>query len=172
MTVLFYMKNKRKGYIQKITGWQTPGYINTVTIVSIICCQTKASFFSFFFLKHFSSTIFGYIHSTVRTSFLYTASQAPHDDKTLHKARCISPHLSRTQKHGILNLYKDFTHDAAVGTWFIRPPASACSGFICLQRDGGLSRTRSSTIVTDSWFTKRRLWSPPPRGRYTRLACS
>lgn len=29
--------------------------------------------------------------------FLYTASQAPHDDKTLHKARCNSPHLSRNQ---------------------------------------------------------------------------
>lgn len=153
------------------------------TIVSIICCRTKARLY--FLLKAFlfyNIWIYSqHCEDELRTAFLffvcflYTGSQAPHDDKTLHKARCISPHLSRNQEHGILNLYKDLTHDAAVGTPFTGPAASVCSGFICLQgagwRGGGVSVV-ALTMGTDSWFTKRRSWSPPPHGHYTQLACS
>lgn len=54
-------------------------------------------------------------------------------------------------------------------------PRSA-QGLIRLQGAGVAVAAASRPLPwwwrADSWFTKRKSWSPPPRGHYTQLACS
>lgn len=55
----------------------------------------------------------------------------------------------------------------------LRPQsAQGLSVFRVLDGMGAASRSLPWRWGPNSWFTKRRSWSPPPRGHYTQLACS
>lgn len=165
----------------------TQSYIYTLNCCSVLLALYIAEqrLNSILFLKRFSSLqyldIFTLLWGRAKNSLycfcfcvflLYTASQAPHDDKTLHTAQCISPHLSRNQEHGILNLYKDF-RQCSCGDSRIYWSCSLSLGlFVFSVLGGGSTPVAALMMGRTSWFTKRRLWSPPPRGHYTQLACS